>query len=250
MAIYSIYKFTNLVNQKVYIGLTTRNPNDRKQDHIRESKNGTTHVLYNAIRKYSINNFLFEVIDQSASSIEELREQEKFYIKQFNSYIHDENSNGYNMTRGGDGFDSETASRNNRIKISEGTHHWQGTQGRALQQKRIDAGTHPWGGELGKKLFKKRVDAGTHPLVGENGSELQRKRIADGSHNWANGKLSEIQKAKIEAGTHNFGSEFQKALITEGKHPQQRTHTCPHCGKVGKGNCMLGKHFDNCKAKK
>ena len=48
-----------------------------------------------------VENFSFEVIEEC--SIEELNEKEQFYIKKYNSYIDFPNSNGYNLTLGGDG---------------------------------------------------------------------------------------------------------------------------------------------------
>lgn len=56
-----IYKITNLVNKKVYIGLTTCSLDYRWSRHITESKNvlNTKH-LYKSMRKYGINNFIIE----------------------------------------------------------------------------------------------------------------------------------------------------------------------------------------------
>lgn len=50
--------------------------------------------------KYGIDNFLFEVIEECKR--ENLNEREIYWIKQYNSFFFDKNSNGYNLTRGGD----------------------------------------------------------------------------------------------------------------------------------------------------
>ena len=94
-----IYKITNKVNNKVYIGLTTLTLEYRWKRHITESKNVSNEKhLYKAIRKYGLENFLVEEIDHS-SSLEELGELERKYIKQFDST----NPNrGYNLTAGGE----------------------------------------------------------------------------------------------------------------------------------------------------
>lgn len=92
-----IYKITNSINDKVYIG-QSENIERRWKEHEKDSK--TKHyALYLAMRKYGIENFKFEVIEEC--SIKELDEKEIYYIEQHNSYIHAKDSNGYNMTLGG-----------------------------------------------------------------------------------------------------------------------------------------------------
>jgi len=93
-----IYKAT-FSNGKCYIGQTTRGLSSRKRDHITSA--GTENVAFhNAINKYGKEDLVWEVID-TANSIEELNEKEFFWIDYYNSYTHLENSNGYNMTLGG-----------------------------------------------------------------------------------------------------------------------------------------------------
>ena len=66
-----IYKVTNKVNGKIYIGQTVRTLEQRKWQHLDAAKNGCKTHFYNAIRKYGEDNFVFEIIDE-ASSLEEL----------------------------------------------------------------------------------------------------------------------------------------------------------------------------------
>ena len=91
-----IYKITNQLNGKVYIGQSV-NIEQRWKRHKQEVKNGNkTYKLYNAIRKYGIENFSFEVLEECLR--DELNEKEIYYIKKYNSYC-----NGYNSTLGGQG---------------------------------------------------------------------------------------------------------------------------------------------------
>lgn len=110
-----IYKITNMINNKVYIG-QAQDIKRRWKEHRFSSKQGST-VLYLAMRKYGIENFSFEIIEEC--SMEEMSEKEIFYIKQYNSYVHAENSNGYNMTLGGEGNRGFLVSMKTRKKISE-----------------------------------------------------------------------------------------------------------------------------------
>lgn len=93
-----IYKITNIQNGKVYIGQTVQSFRIRMNEHKKKMRNGANFPLYNAMRKYGIENFTFEVIDNAASQ-EELNTKEMFWIHQFNS----EHPNGYNLTSGGAG---------------------------------------------------------------------------------------------------------------------------------------------------
>ena len=93
-----IYKITNLINGKVYIGQSTnikRRWKDHKKDAFWKNNPEYEYPLYRAMRKYGINNFSFEVLEECSK--DELNDKEKFYITKYDSY-----KNGYNQTEGGD----------------------------------------------------------------------------------------------------------------------------------------------------
>lgn len=92
-----IYKITNNINNKVYIGKTEGDIGLRWQQHIYNMSYGIQYHLYNAMRKYGLENFSFEILESDLSK-DELSQKEIEYIKLYNSL-----ENGYNMTIGGDG---------------------------------------------------------------------------------------------------------------------------------------------------
>lgn len=100
-----IYKITNNINQKIYIGLTTLSVEERWKSHLYTAFNKNSKdynaVFKKAIRKYGENNFTIEVIDE-AEDLDTLKEKEKYWIKYYNTFILDEDSWGYNGTKGGD----------------------------------------------------------------------------------------------------------------------------------------------------
>ena len=97
-----IYKITNNINGKAYIG-QSKNIERRWKQHIYHAINSNedcNSLLYKAIHKYGIENFKFEVITEC--SIDELDKLEIFYIEQYDTYY-----NGYNLTLGGSGNHNE-----------------------------------------------------------------------------------------------------------------------------------------------
>lgn len=96
MTIYSIYKATNVINGKSYIGFDSKWP-QRLKKHKQNYKN-ENRKFYDAIKKYGWNNFEWNILYQSYDGIHCLKEMESYFIKEYNSF-----HNGYNMTLGGEG---------------------------------------------------------------------------------------------------------------------------------------------------
>lgn len=99
-----IYKITNLVNGKVYIGQSIdihRRWNNHKRKTFIKSDEQYNYPLYRAFRKYGLDNFSFEIIEECSE--EELNKKEIYYIDLYRTYICWKDSNGYNQTLGGGG---------------------------------------------------------------------------------------------------------------------------------------------------
>ncbi len=95
-----IYKITNLINNKIYIGKTCRDINTRWNEHCSRAFNQEDNLyLHNAINKYGKNNFNIEEID-STDNINILNQLEQKYIDLYRS---NQKEFGYNLTIGGDG---------------------------------------------------------------------------------------------------------------------------------------------------
>ena len=93
-----IYKITNKVNGKAYVGKTTDTVQVRWKENLKDFKRKrcANHPLYRAIRKYGIDAFNVETIEEA--DLDVLSERETYWIEYFNTY-----SDGYNATSGGDG---------------------------------------------------------------------------------------------------------------------------------------------------
>lgn len=94
-----IYKITNLINNKKYIGQTTKYyPSERFRRHITDSINHRIDTYFSkAINKYGEKAFVFQIID-TANNQEELNRKEKIYIKFYDTL---NRNKGYNLTEGG-----------------------------------------------------------------------------------------------------------------------------------------------------
>ena len=92
-----IYKITNKINQKSYIGQST-NIEKRWNNHLSSVNNTLDHCynypIYRAMRKYGTDNFSFEVLETCC--VELLDEREQYWISYYDTY-----ENGYNQTIGG-----------------------------------------------------------------------------------------------------------------------------------------------------
>ena len=93
-----IYKITNNINGKIYIGKTMRSIKQRWKEHLANIKKEEckNRPLYRAINKYGAENFSIEKIEECSDII--LSDREKYWIEYYNSF-----KNGYNATKGGDG---------------------------------------------------------------------------------------------------------------------------------------------------
>lgn len=110
-----VYRVTNQINDKIYIGQTIRSLSDRWSQHIVD-RNKFDYPLYRAIRKYGKDNFICEVLE-TANSIEELNKKEHTAILNFNSM----NKNvGYNILPGGKNYKLPLEVKNKISKSMKG----------------------------------------------------------------------------------------------------------------------------------
>lgn len=159
-----IYKATNNINGKVYIGQTIRTLEERISEHKRKKES----VLGRAIRKYGKDNFSFEIID-SAENVDELNEKEKYWIDYYNSC---DKEKGYNLCAGGDGTFGYHHSEESKKKMSEkkkeiyigdgnpfyGKHHSEEAKKKMSEYHKNRVMTEEWKSNIGKSQWKKVIN--------------------------------------------------------------------------------------------
>lgn len=107
----TVYKITNKLNGKAYVGITTKSIQERFEAHLNRAVRERS-AIQNAMKKYGKSNFEIVEIDTATSEVE-LFEKERFWIAHFNTF----SENGYNLTEGGGGI--VNMSEEIRAKISK-----------------------------------------------------------------------------------------------------------------------------------
>ena len=115
-----VYCIKNTINNKEYIGLTTRALEERWKQHIRESNREGgwewNTPLGNAIKKYGKDSFQVFVLEECSSETE-MKQKEIWLIRERKSLA---SETGYNLTLGGDGRLGYKLSKETKRKIGEG----------------------------------------------------------------------------------------------------------------------------------
>lgn len=232
-----IYKFTNKINGHCYIG-QTNNLQKRYNGHKSESFNpkvsGYWLPLHCAIRKYGIDNFTYEVIEEIADgeSQDFINEREKYFIQYYHS-LKDEN--GYNVTLGGDGCPKPPLSYEEKLKRSK---LFTGEEIKDIQQRLINDEEYDdiekiYAPKL-KRTFLVNINTGTnfynpdfnYPLKKNAKSKFSQKEIREIKNRIKSGEIySSIQK------DFNIKSAGFLSMINTGKYFYSDEDTYPLCNK-------------------
>jgi len=171
---YVLYKHTNKINGKIYIGKTCQSP-EKRFGYNGIGYRFCTHFYY-AIQKYGWDNFTHEVF-LSGLSLESANKLERAFIILSKSY---DSTIGYNIRKGGDGFDTECSKK-----------LWEDP---IYKQKIIDANKEIWANE---EYHKKRA-----ALYKEQWKDpdKRKRRSEQAVKRWANKEFHDkAQKAVLEA---------------------------------------------------
>lgn len=186
-----IYKTTNLINNKIYVGLDSFN---------NPKYLGSGKLLKRSINKYGKDNFK-KITLETCSSKEELIEKEIYWIKELNS---NDLNIGYNLTSGGEGSFGYIKSKETRKKISEtlkelykdknkhpsfGTHHTKEARKKMSETRKELMKVRP---DLGWNLTQESIDkmAQTlkdkykeegHPMLGKTHNKKTKEKMSNSS---------------------------------------------------------------------
>jgi group I intron endonuclease len=198
-----IYKTTNLVNGKIYIGQDKYN-NPRYL--------GSGKILNFAIQKHGLENFKKEVIEECGSK-EILNEKEKFWISYYNST---NRKIGYNIALGGDGGDT-ISNHPSKNKIGERHSNWVKENNPAKGRKKTDSEIENW-----RRSYIGKYKGETNPNFGSKRGDSSKEKMSEARKRWWD-NLSEEERIEIakkisDSITGNHGNNWtddQKRLHSE-----------------------------------
>lgn len=217
-----IYKATNIVNGKNYIG-QAKNFLKRKSMHKhRMNEDKRNHYFYNALRKYGWRNFKWNVLCKCYSK-EELDDMEFHYIKQYKSHI---SENGYNHTFGGEGSYGWIPSNRTKNKISEAK---KGKSNKKISEAKIGIS---WGkhteetknkiSESNKKFYENNI----HHMKGAKHTEETKNKISKKrKENWKDGIYNTEEyrkKLSISAKRRCDNDDYKKKFVERMKKAKRK----------------------------
>jgi group I intron endonuclease len=221
-----IYKTTNLINGKFYVGKDVRNLNCYL---------GSGKLLKRAIKKYGKNNFVKEILE-ICNNLTDLEEREKFWIKELDSI-----NNGYNLTEGGTGGDTFTNNSNKEETRNKLKKRIVSEEVKLIRLNNLtpfqNGENHPnFGKKQSQETKEKRIisfqkKGFNSPMEGKNHTEETKQKIREKKIGTI---ISEETKEKMRNSSNKGG--------------KQKIFVCPYCNKQG-GNTMFRWHFENCKNK-
>lgn len=284
-----IYKLTNTVNGHFYIGQTKTTLAKRWSKHCSDARSGAGWVLADAIRKYGVDVFVKEVLEECADK-DALNAAEVRWIAELKP--------AYNACAGGGGLGSPTEAVRQKIadamkgrtfseehkdKISAGL------QGRVLSsESRSKIKQALIGKYLRKKpitleerqaLIARNKARKIHPerhdlkaLYETHNAQTRQEKIAlAAKHGFESGtrqrlvgqlnpmfgtqKPEEIKQklSEMSKGENNpyYGKKHSEEVLAKMRaaHAARPPVICPHCGVEGRSNTMKRWHFDNCRSK-
>lgn len=109
-----VYLITNLINGHMYVGGSVDIMRRFRQHKL--GVDAGIHPIDNAIKKYGVDNFSFQIITELPPDWKIISEYEKYWIKFYNTF---EDPKHYNLTKGGEGKNGYIPSPETRKKISE-----------------------------------------------------------------------------------------------------------------------------------
>lgn len=161
-----IYKTTNLINNKIYVGKCQT----KKKDYL-----GSGVVLNRAIKKYGKENFINEIIEDNINDKKTLNEREIYWIELYHARDKDI---GYNISKGGDGYSGSGVDN-----PMFGKHHTE-EEKRRLSEIMSGENAYWWGKKIPEDARKKMSESHklllgeNHPFYGKRHNQKTKNQIS------------------------------------------------------------------------
>jgi len=196
-----IYKTTNLLNGKSYIG-------QHSTDNINDNYLGSGSELIKDIKKYGKDNFQ-KIIIEHCEDWKELNEKEKYWIIKHGT----KTPNGYNILDGGDSFPILFGEKNGFY----GKKHSEETK-KILKEKRM--GKEPWNkGKKGvQKVSKETRKKQSENMIGEKHWHYNKKGILSPNYGLKRSKETKKKLSNSKKGAKNPNVSIYELFSPDGKY--------------------------------
>ena len=237
---HTVYKVTNLVNGKIYIGVhKTENPNDAYR--------GSGNAITRAHKKYGIENFSKEILYTYNSGNEKL-DSDNAYLMEEKLVTEDfiKLPNNYNSVVGGRGCRSHTDEI--KLKISKNTS--KAMMGREVKPETRDKISKANKGkkrsdETKAKISSLKIGTKRKPHKKETKDKISKANTGMKMTEYQIQKLSKSLTGRKLSDEHRLNiSKASKGRVYPMGPP------CEYCGKIVRKACYKRYHGDNCKMRK
>ena len=162
-----VYRAKNKINNKSYIGITTKTLEHRKITHQKAAKY-SNRKFYTALNKYGFDNFEWSVLAEG-SDITDLENKEQYYIEKYNSF-----NGGYNLTSGGESL--KEYSEESKELMREARVDWHKSNRNGFKGK-----THT---EEVRKRISEKLKGRVSPNKDKELSETHRENLSKAQKEW------------------------------------------------------------------
>ncbi len=213
-----VYKIENLINGKVYVGITKNGISGRYPGSSWKSSSARSRLVKKAMAKYGADNFQIEVIEEC--DIELLAEKEVYYIQILSSFT----PYGYNLTTGGEHHKVVSDETRKKISMSKkGKSSWNKgitlSLERKLNHSKLMKGRSTW--NKGKKTGKMTEDAI------KNSARAHNKAVKCFD---LHGNLVKVYESLVSTKMDGF-APCQVCLVCKGKAKTHRNYKFEYVGK-------------------
>jgi group I intron endonuclease len=206
---YLIYKHTNNISNKAYIGYTHLTIENRWKGHLKESRNNISkRKISKAIRKYPKDSWTHEILIDNIPTLKEAKNLEIIMIFKYDTYHH-----GYNLTLGGDGCGKPSEETKKHLsEVHKGIpNNWLGRKHSEISKKNMskshkgfrhaEESKKKCSETLKKKNIKRNLYGENNPFYGRNHSEKSKEKqrlthLGKKASEETKKKMSEAQKKR------------------------------------------------------
>jgi group I intron endonuclease len=194
MKTYFIYKWTNDISGKSYIGVTS-NIEKRWKKHMYDAQAGSSLPFHRALIKYDVPLWKLSILRKNLTLNEALTEETNCIVEH-----HSQTPSGYNLTLGGRGLRNHSFSKLHRERLK-----WTNERRKIVIEK-YKNGLHPTKGKPSKLRGTLRPDVKQRfsknwIVVTPTGDTLNINNLKDfcRSHNLNNGHMTSVSQGKLKS---------------------------------------------------